>query len=516
MADRYLLESGAPDGYQLEDGSGVLLLDNFSIVNNVGTSVTFLGGDLFRIIKTGAGGAWDADAVSTTQISGDFVLRAQAAQTNADLQVGVRTSDPTLSSNDSSLERAVHINSGAQIGYYENGVLQATPSVSYTTSDYIFLVRVGTTLTARKGSTIDPNAATTIWTFTSLSGDVYFDSSFWTNGAQADVSMAPPVAAAALTLTAAGATFTVSGQAANLARGYEFAADLGTYSYTGQAANLLRGFDLAAAGATFSYTGQAVVLTVPASIVASVGVFSYAGQTAGLPLGSTLTAAQGAFAYTGQAANFARGYNFTAAQATFSYTGQAAGLVRNYALAAANGTFSYSGQAAGLPRTLPSAGATFAYSGQAAALPIARTLLASAGSFSFAGQNAGLLHGYEIPAVVGVYSLTGQSANLSTGGQSTLVASGTTYAVSGQAGVVLAHGYAARILAGVFAVDGQPASLAVWRLWTEVEPATGDYVNDNPVSTTWSVTNPAAPGFSEQAAATGIWTEIPESMGTWS
>jgi hypothetical protein len=44
MADRYLLESGAPDGYQLEDGSGVLLLDNFSIVNNVGTSVTFLGG----------------------------------------------------------------------------------------------------------------------------------------------------------------------------------------------------------------------------------------------------------------------------------------------------------------------------------------------------------------------------------------------------------------------------------------------------------------------------------------
>src|SRR5262245_54449086 len=27
MADRYLLESGAPDGYQLEDGTGVLLLE---------------------------------------------------------------------------------------------------------------------------------------------------------------------------------------------------------------------------------------------------------------------------------------------------------------------------------------------------------------------------------------------------------------------------------------------------------------------------------------------------------
>jgi len=27
MADRYLLESGSPDGYLLEDGSGVLILE---------------------------------------------------------------------------------------------------------------------------------------------------------------------------------------------------------------------------------------------------------------------------------------------------------------------------------------------------------------------------------------------------------------------------------------------------------------------------------------------------------
>lgn len=27
MADRYVLESGAPDGYLLEDGSGVLILE---------------------------------------------------------------------------------------------------------------------------------------------------------------------------------------------------------------------------------------------------------------------------------------------------------------------------------------------------------------------------------------------------------------------------------------------------------------------------------------------------------
>jgi hypothetical protein len=32
VADRYLLESGAPDGYQLEDGSGVLLLEGVAAV----------------------------------------------------------------------------------------------------------------------------------------------------------------------------------------------------------------------------------------------------------------------------------------------------------------------------------------------------------------------------------------------------------------------------------------------------------------------------------------------------
>jgi hypothetical protein len=34
MADRYLLESGTPDGYALEDGSGVLVLED-SVVTDV-------------------------------------------------------------------------------------------------------------------------------------------------------------------------------------------------------------------------------------------------------------------------------------------------------------------------------------------------------------------------------------------------------------------------------------------------------------------------------------------------
>lgn len=43
MADRYLLESGAPDGYLLEDGTGVLLLDAPPVAldgTSTGTSTT--------------------------------------------------------------------------------------------------------------------------------------------------------------------------------------------------------------------------------------------------------------------------------------------------------------------------------------------------------------------------------------------------------------------------------------------------------------------------------------------
>lgn len=53
MADRYLLESGAPDGYLLEDGSGVLLLEQ-----QAGGDVFILGLDRVEsgvVAQTAAG-----------------------------------------------------------------------------------------------------------------------------------------------------------------------------------------------------------------------------------------------------------------------------------------------------------------------------------------------------------------------------------------------------------------------------------------------------------------------------
>ena len=43
MADRYLLESGAPDGYTLEEGGGVLILEFVEAPTNVPNALMMMG-----------------------------------------------------------------------------------------------------------------------------------------------------------------------------------------------------------------------------------------------------------------------------------------------------------------------------------------------------------------------------------------------------------------------------------------------------------------------------------------
>lgn len=182
MADRYLLESGAPDGYLLEDGSGVLSLDILAIVNNANTTVSPQGNDFYRVTKTGgADASFNADAVGIVALTGDFLITAKALQTNAYLMFGVSTA-PTSSSGDANLDRAVYFFNDGSILVGESGGYAGTGH-TYTTSDYLFLKREGTTVTALKGATDDVHAATPIYTaFTALSGTVYFDSSIYSSG----------------------------------------------------------------------------------------------------------------------------------------------------------------------------------------------------------------------------------------------------------------------------------------------------------------------------------------------
>jgi hypothetical protein len=52
MADRYLLESGAPDGFLLEDGSGVLILEFAAPVTDVPNALMMMGQGLAVAVFT--------------------------------------------------------------------------------------------------------------------------------------------------------------------------------------------------------------------------------------------------------------------------------------------------------------------------------------------------------------------------------------------------------------------------------------------------------------------------------
>ena len=56
MADRYLLESGTPDGYLLEDGTGVLLIETAPLGGavDIGADRTVYSGVLDNVL-TGIG-----------------------------------------------------------------------------------------------------------------------------------------------------------------------------------------------------------------------------------------------------------------------------------------------------------------------------------------------------------------------------------------------------------------------------------------------------------------------------
>jgi hypothetical protein len=178
------------------------------IANNANTTVTDLGSNLYRIEKTSGGAGWNADAVSTAPIAGDFLLTARALQTTANLMVGVNA-DPLTDSIYTSLDRQLWFASDGNVYYGEASFLGSAIG-TYTASDYWFLRRVGTDVEALKGATDDVASATLAHTFNDHSATVYFDSSFDTASGQVEVKFAQPAIPSPIS-GSAGITFSTSG-----------------------------------------------------------------------------------------------------------------------------------------------------------------------------------------------------------------------------------------------------------------------------------------------------------------
>lgn len=156
------------------------------IANRVGTSVALqsLTG-MYRITKTGAGGAFDADAIGSTGYTGDFYMKAIMRVSSDDKIVGMAT-NPSTDSGFANINYAIYFPAGTAATLYESNV-SVLAGVATDIATPMWIIRIGTTLTYRRG--YNPATATIVRTVTGVSGTLYFDSSLFQLGATVDASV---------------------------------------------------------------------------------------------------------------------------------------------------------------------------------------------------------------------------------------------------------------------------------------------------------------------------------------
>jgi hypothetical protein len=346
MADRYLLESGSPDGYQLEDGSGVLLLDDttLEIVNNANTTVTYQGGGAYWVEKTSGAAAYDAGAVSNVGVAGDFVLRLLPIANTTDSMAGVN-SDPLTDNTLSSIDFGFAFVGTTSASIYESGGFISTGNALST---YYWIWRTGTTLGYGTGADLTTAQASPFRT-TISSATLYFDSALFTSGAKFEAYFYRPMPV----LTASSGSFTLAGTAASLKSARKITAASASFTLTGTAATLRRGLRLTALSASYSLSGTAAALKLGRKLAAASGSFALAGTAASLKADRKLAANSGSFALGGTSVTLLRSYLMGAGSGSYDLTGTDADLIHaaasaSYSLTALPGAFRISEGAAAM------------------------------------------------------------------------------------------------------------------------------------------------------------------------
>lgn len=156
--------------------------NTFQIIDNANTTVTHTGGGVYAITKTsGSGGTYDADAVSSSGITGDFILRLKPITAGIALRYGGGVSaSPTGSSNYTTVDNLYLASTTNNWGIYESG---ANPASGSPGAEFYWIWRTGTTLGYGRGGTLADAQAAADRTTTST-GTMFFDSTFADPGDQ--------------------------------------------------------------------------------------------------------------------------------------------------------------------------------------------------------------------------------------------------------------------------------------------------------------------------------------------
>jgi hypothetical protein len=147
--------------------------------------VTPMAGGGFRIVNTGGGGAFDASAVSTTAIAGDFVLRGASGTPALSAFIAV-TADPTESNGYLDLDHSIQI-FGDDFFMLEDGIFHA-PTGAH--GGAVWIERRGSTLRYRTGASFASSVVRR--TVAGVSAPLFFDSSIATVAGVLEVRFEPP------------------------------------------------------------------------------------------------------------------------------------------------------------------------------------------------------------------------------------------------------------------------------------------------------------------------------------
>jgi hypothetical protein len=108
---------------------------------------------------------------------------------------------------------------------------------------------------------------------------------------------------------------------------YVLSCTVGTFNLTGNNANLLKGYRLVNSVGTFNFTGNNINLLAHRRLINTVGTFNLTGNAANLVRAYRLPISVGAFNLTGNNVNLLKGYRLITGSAAFNLTGNDATLI---------------------------------------------------------------------------------------------------------------------------------------------------------------------------------------------
>lgn len=244
------------------------------------------------------------------------------------------------------------------------------------------------------------------------------------NDSWAAVTLALRPGANAYTLTASAGSYTETGSAASLKRGYRVAATAGSYALTGSVLTARLTRRLSASAGSYALNGSVLTAKVARLLAASAGSYTLAGSGANTKAGRSLAAAAGAYSESGSEATFKYGRVMAASAGSYALAGASVVFAKGYYLTAAAGGYALAGASAGLTaaRLLSAGAGSYAVTGAAASFARGFYLTASPGTYSLDGTTAQLSRSFVLSVSVGAYTIAGSDAVLTKAGAVLIVA----------------------------------------------------------------------------------------------